>query len=376
MRRSGWSRPLVAGVLVLAMVVSVSGLLGAAGTSIKIASPKSGARVSGVITIQAAVRADEKVSYVILGVDEDRPQSSNSAPYTFQLDTRELTDGAHRIFVEAYDRYGLVGSSSVITIKVRNGSSTAPQQVKKQPATQVARAPSATAKKQVATARPEQGLRAPAAPPVRSAAKAGLSPAATVEMQAASRGSAAVSPLMTGRGPLPAPTRTAAETEIAAVRPGPASAPVYGSVASGPTGNSTPPMPKVAAKVVRGHTVVVNGRPVQFDVAPAVVNGQMQVAFRAMFESQGSKVSWNATSRTARSVKGALIVEVPIGQREAKVNGKAVEMGLQASINSGRTMIPVRFFAGAVGAAVYWDGETRTAMVRTTDRQLVEIPAG
>jgi uncharacterized protein YrrD len=134
-------------------------------------------------------------------------------------------------------------------------------------------------------------------------------------------------------------------------------------------------MPKIAARAVRGHTVVVNGRPVQFDVAPAVVNGQLQVAFRAVFESQGSKVTWNAASRTARSVNGALVVEVPVGKREAQVSGKTVDMGIRASITSGRTMIPVRFFATAVGAAVSWDSETRTAMVRTSDRQLAEIPS-
>ncbi len=366
MRRSSWSRSLVAGMLVLAMVISVSGLLGATGTSIKIASPKSGARVSGVVTIQASIRTDEKVSYVILGVDEERPQSSNSAPFTFQLDTTELTNGPHRVFIEAYDRYGLVGSSAVITINVKNGSSTAPQQVKRQPATQVAKGPTASAPRQTAKAAPTS--------PTISRASVGLKPAASTEISASVQSSATASPLIAGRGPLPAPSRTAAETKLAAVRPGPASAPVVSSVASGPAGSSAPPMPKIAAKAVRGHTVVVNGKAVQFDVAPAVVNGQMQVAFRTVFESQGSKVTWNATSRTARSEKGALVVEVPVGQREAKVSGKTVDMGMKASITSGRTMIPVRFFATAVGAAVSWDSETRTAMVRTSDRQLAEIP--
>jgi len=81
MQTSKWPRPLIAGLLVLAMVVSLTGLLGAAGTTIRIASPKAGARVSGIIAIQASVRTDEQVSYVILGIDDDRPQSSNSAPF-------------------------------------------------------------------------------------------------------------------------------------------------------------------------------------------------------------------------------------------------------------------------------------------------------
>jgi len=365
MRQSGWSRPLIAGVLVLAMVVSLTGLLGAAATSIRIAYPSAGAKVSGVVRIQSSVRTDERVSYVILGVDEDRPQSSNSAPYAFQLDTRELTDGPHRIFVEAYDRYGLVGSSSVVTIYVRNGSSSA-MQVKKQPATQVAAAkPAAPA---VKTAK------APSGPPVRATAS-GAGSARTTASPADAEDTPAVSPMMYGRGPLPAPTHAAAETAIAATRPGAAAAPARAGVASGPIG-SAPPMPQIASENaagrMHGHTVVLNGRAVEFDVAPRIVGGRMQVAFRSIFESEGAQVGWDAESKTAKSVKGALRVEVPIGTRVARVNGLDVDMGAAASITKGRTIVPIRFFGEAVGAAVYWDGMTRTAVVRTTERTIAE----
>jgi hypothetical protein len=63
---------------------------------------------------------------------------------------------------------------------------------------------------------------------------------------------------------------------------------------------SRPPKPQIAAAKVSGHTVVLNGRAVQFDVAPRVVDGHMQVAFRSMFEKQGAQVSWNADTKTAR----------------------------------------------------------------------------
>jgi hypothetical protein len=121
--------------------------------------------------------------------------------------------------------------------------------------------------------------------------------------------------------------------------------------------------------------VVLNGRAVEFDVAPRIVDGHMQVPFRSLFESQGARVSWDPKTKTAQSVKGALTVEVPIGERMATVNGNAVDMGADASIRKGRTIIPVRFFGEAVGANVQWDGATRTAMVETLDRQIAERPA-
>ncbi len=363
MRRSSLSRPVVAGLLVLAMVLSLAGLLGAAGTSISITSPQSGAQVSGLMKVRAAIRSDVRISYVILAVDRNRPQSSNSAPYSFQVDTRELTDGAHRVFVEAYDRYGLVGRSSVITVYVRNGSSS-PRQVKKEPATQVASRPSAPA---VSTAKAEPK------PPARAVAAGKAAPARTTDTRAVSGEQAAVSPMMSGRGPLPAPAHSAADVAVVPSRPASTSTPARESAASKPMG-SRPPKPQIAAAKVSGHTVVLNGRAVQFDVAPRVVDGHMQVAFRSMFEKQGAQVSWNADTKTASSIKGALTVEVPIGESVARVNGSPVDMGTKASICKGRTIVPVRFFGDAVGANVHWDSATRTAMVRIPERQIAERP--
>jgi hypothetical protein len=359
MRHASRTRPVIAGVLVLAMMLAVTGLLGAAGATARLTSPKSGAKVTGVITVQATVKADQKVSYVILGVDDDRPQSSNSAPYSFELDTRALTDGAHRIFVEVYDKYGLVGSSSVTTIYVRNNASSA-QQVKKPAETRVAARPAA----------PTKTAKAPSAPPARSAAPAaGLSGAQVAAAPAAADKSASLSPMMSARGPMPAPTHAAADAAIAASSPDALVTSARTSVAVAPMA-SRPPMPQMAAPSVRAHTVVLNGRPVLFDVSPRIANGRLEAGFRSMFESQGAKVTWHPETRTAKSVSGALTVEVPVGQTVARVNGAPVDMGAQASITQGRTIVPVRFFASVVGAGLYWDGETRTALVQMPDRQI------
>jgi len=361
MRQCGRTRPILAGLLVLAMVLTITGLLGAAGASIRLMSPKAGAKVSGTIEVQAKVKADQQVSYVILGVDEDRPQSSNSPPYSFEIDTRELSDGAHRIFVEAYDRYGLVGSSTVVTVYVKNASSSAVQ-VKKPAQTQLAVRPSVKAPTAIASA-------PPAAPSTTVAPVAGISRAQVASAPATTDGTAAVSPMMMARGPMTAPTLSASETVIGVSRPeAPASQAGVG-LASGPIG-STPPMPEQATDTVRAHTVVVNGQAVQFDVSPRIVNGRVLAGFRSMFESQGARVTWNPQTRTAKAVNGALVVEVPIGERIAKVGGGEMDMGASASIVEGRTIVPVRFFADTVGAGLSWDTQTRTALVQMTDRQI------
>jgi hypothetical protein len=109
--------------------------------------------------------------------------------------------------------------------------------------------------------------------------------------------------------------------------------------------------------------VVLNGRVVEFDVAPRIKDSRMQVGFRAMFETTGANVTWVPEVRTARSVKGALTVEVPAESQEAMVNGEQVDMGMPSFIEESRLMVPVRFVGAATGSYVQWDSETRTARV-------------
>ncbi len=342
MRRSKLSHSLVAGVLVLAMAASITGLMGAPGVTINLVSPKAGARVSGVVDIQASIRASADITYVLFGVDGDRPYSTNSAPYIFELDTRTLADGAHRIFVEAYDRYGMVGSSKTITIYVRNGSA-AVAQAQKPTATRLAAAPSADSATRVAAERATEPKRDTAAVSGESRTAAPAGPAA-------------------GRGPLPEPVHTAVQPQVPPMRPtGPAGL----ATASAPSAavSDLPPAPRRLADRTRGHTVVLNGRPVECDVATDIVKGRMRVGFRAIFERLGAAVSWIPETRTAKSVQPAMEVEVSIGQRLARVNGREVDIGMPAFIREGRTTIPLRFFANATGSALHWDGTTRIATV-------------
>jgi len=342
MRRSGISDSLLAGAVIAAMLLSITGLFGAAGARVQITSPKSGAVVSGVIEVRASVSASSSVGYVILGVDEARPYSSNSTPCTFELDTTTLTDGKHRLFAEAYDNFGLIVSSKVVTIRVKNGQA-APAPVTRQPAARVAAAP-----KVKATAK---------APAKTAAAPAPAEPKEVVTVPKAAA----------TRGPVPEP----APVRVAEARPEPASTPSAEAArerrAAPVTVATAPPV-----RQVRGHTVVLNGRPVEFDVAPYIANGRMHAGFRAMFEQAGGAVSWTPKTRTASSVAGALTVEVVPGSRMASVNGAMMDMGAVAKIQKGRTIVPVRFFARATASRLNWDSQTQTASLLLRSRMLAE----
>ncbi len=301
------------------LVLLCSGtVLFSAGDVLKISSPAHNAEVSGTIDVRAEADTSAPLAFVLLVVDDARPASTNSLPATFQLDTRELSDGPHVVSAEAYANFQMVAASKGITINVNNQS--APQVVAKQQSTQ--------ANTTVASA--QHAFRT-----VKSA-----SPVSTdriAEMVGAKRGPAHE----------PSPTEfpvgeASQDSDVA-------------EVADGLPSPRTP-------------MVVVNGSPLVADVAPTLVRGQMRTGFRALFAATGARIDWLPEQRIARCVTDSLVVDVPIGSRIATVNGRHVDMGAVATIKNGRTVVPLRFFAQVTGSSVSWDARARIASVQTPSR--------
>lgn len=349
MRRMSRTRAFVAGVVILAMALSITALFGASGPGVRITSPAARAKVSGVITVYAEVTAEDRVSYALLVVDGQRPASTNSFPCRFEFDTWEVADGPHKLLVEAYDEGGLVAASRAVTIQVRNrpAAVTAVTRTAAPPASRVV----------VAPARPVPGE-------TGSAARVATEPASDGAARVA--GQTAVA-----RGPLPEPARTAADATVAPRPAGlPAGTPSLGLVSG--TRADAPDVLAPRPASYRGHVVMLNGRVVEFDVRPVMKAGRLHGGFRALFVNTGAWVTWHSETRTARSTSDKLTVEVPSGSRIARVNGAGVDMGSPASVVDGRTMIPVRFFADVTGAAVAWDSRTGIAHLRVAPVSVAE----
>jgi len=395
MRRASTSRAFVAGVVILAMLLSMTVLFGAQRSLARIISPSAKAKVQGVIEIRAEVNAPQ-VDYVVLVVDNDRPGSTNTFPASFELDTRELADGPHQVSVEAYSGFGLTGASKAITIYVRNGSG-ALVTAKRPARTQVAAKP--TSRVTVAKAQPKTvagvtvtpGLAVatdpagagssraagtmavrPMGPARRVAAGTTIGAPKAIAAAEGARSDAMMSPTMLGRGPTPEPTRTVTVRPMSPRGAGLAEAGGYAASASMPAA-TLPPVVRTARALPaapRTHTVMLDGRLVEFDVRPVVKDGRIHGGFRALFANTGARVTWMSKTRTARSVSPALTVEVPTGSRVARVNGQGMDMGAKAELRDGRTIIPVRFFATATGSVMAWDGQAGIAYVRTPSRAL------
>lgn len=112
-------------------------------------------------------------------------------------------------------------------------------------------------------------------------------------------------------------------------------------------------------------TLVVNGKEVHPDVPPLVIEGRTLVPFRAVAEALGVSVSWEQMSRkvVVSTPRGFLLLTVD--NRTATLKGKPVTLDVPAKLVQGRVLVPLRFVSETLGADVKWDPKTTTITVTT-----------
>ena len=122
----------------------------------------------------------------------------------------------------------------------------------------------------------------------------------------------------------------------------------------------------VPIAIVQDINVTVDGDVISFVGQPPVERGGMiLVPLRGVFEKLGAAVFYDGATRSIRAVKGATEVTLRLGSTSAFVNGQARTLALPAQTEQGITLVPLRFVSEALGAQVGWRGESRTVVIRT-----------
>lgn len=128
-------------------------------------------------------------------------------------------------------------------------------------------------------------------------------------------------------------------------------------------------LPFCAAAIAAGPlTVRVDGTPVHFpDGQPKAYAGRTLVPLRGVFEAIGAYVEWNPQQRKVTCRKQNDVVELRIGERIAQKNGAEIIIDVAPRVISRSTMVPLRFIAESLGAAVDYDRANNIVDI-TTDR--------
>ncbi len=116
--------------------------------------------------------------------------------------------------------------------------------------------------------------------------------------------------------------------------------------------------------------VYLNGQKLGLDAI--LQEGRVLVGVREIAEALDFQVDWKAASKTVAINKGNNSILLVIGSPTAWINGQSRDLEVPAQIEQGRTMVPVRLVAEALGLEVNWDG-TRQAVELTASPDYLGI---
>ena len=113
-------------------------------------------------------------------------------------------------------------------------------------------------------------------------------------------------------------------------------------------------------------TVILDGKTMEFaDVAPQIINDRTMVPLRAIFEELGATVIWNEDDKSILSTRDNTIVMMQIDNHKLFKNNDTSELDVPPVIVNDRTLVPLRAVAESFGCTVDWNAETYTVTITT-----------
>lgn len=117
-----------------------------------------------------------------------------------------------------------------------------------------------------------------------------------------------------------------------------------------------------------GIAVIMDGKTIDFDTPPRIINDRTMVPVRAVFEAFGASVSWDDITKTVTANKSDTEIILRIGDSAALVNGNETGLDCAPQIADGRTLVPLRFIGEALGSRVEWDNESKTVIITSKNK--------
>ncbi len=374
--------------------------------------PKKNAVLQGVVPIQISVDSSIHNPYVMFFLDNEFLSLTNYAPFVYNWDSSTTSNGAHVLSVKAFDgdttnevkgvelkvRVNNTGGFTTRQTETPDLSKTATRTAVQPKAIQIARAVASssdpassagtvqgTGVLQRMVVAHESNLRFYDVIKMRSIASRPeqfKSPATAIKSAFKSAHISAVKPMLmallaepTDRvnssaisaeslGILRQPLRLHRPASIAvqpnAVLVSVVATPLAHFKTVQPRASVTPQKALVGAGSLNGISastfeVAFDDSKIAFDVQPRVEHGLPFAPFRAIFEHTGGTVKWYGKSKTVHAYNSTREVEFHVGKTDAKVNNQAIKMESKATLERGRTIVPLSFVRDSLDVKVSYD---------------------
>jgi photosystem II stability/assembly factor-like uncharacterized protein len=99
------------------------------------------------------------------------------------------------------------------------------------------------------------------------------------------------------------------------------------------------------------------------DAAPFISGGRILVPVRYLADALGAQTSWDSQTEEITVSRGATTIELRINENNIVINGNAQEMDVAPVMSDGRTYLPARYVAEALGYTISWNMHTQTLAI-------------
>lgn len=111
--------------------------------------------------------------------------------------------------------------------------------------------------------------------------------------------------------------------------------------------------------------VQVEGSPINFEVEPRIIQGQMYVPLYQFYSELGLNISSDNNKMTVTGEKSGLELKTKLWTNTAHINGNPNSMGGESVIISNRTMVPLDFVAQTFGYQVIKSTKLKVIYLRS-----------
>jgi hypothetical protein len=107
-----------------------------------------------------------------------------------------------------------------------------------------------------------------------------------------------------------------------------------------------------------------NTREFEIDAPPILVNGRVLVPLRAIAEIFGADILWKPETKKVSISLRSISILLTVGNQEAVLNGKQINLDSPPVINNGRVMVPLRIISEAFQSEIEWNQEEKNVIIR------------
>ena len=108
-------------------------------------------------------------------------------------------------------------------------------------------------------------------------------------------------------------------------------------------------------------TYNINNEEKQMDIAPMIKGGRTFLPVKYVAEALGANVIWDDVNKRITVLLGNDKIEMVLGDNKALVNSEERIMDVAPFVENGRTLVPLRFLSESLGCTVDWNPDLRSA---------------